>query len=476
MFGMVFYGYRCFINRVRQMVKIKTSAGDHHYADHHTHGAALASVLSFTKVLKVTAISGCSYGIGFLLSYLLLRYLNIVQYGDVMCAKQVLLVVSTVLLMGTKNVSKRFLITYLHDGSPRYKDFIWWHFSYLMRLLLGFSVLYSLSVLVFIFLESVGYVDFHHFHIAYWSLSSAPFGAFAMILAIYLLSFGYVVLYDFAVQVLQNVLWVLLIAYWMFWAPLPSGWDLILFLVVQSVLFFVVLLGFCAVILRDPVRQVLGLSDGLFVDGQWQHHRFASLLIDLYSSLPVMITLLALEIFGASEHAVGHFSLAISLTSLFYIVPSAIYPLIFSHLDHLVRMQGKDEDALWLLRRANRIVLLIMLMIFAVFMFFGHTILQLFVSDSSSMYVLLLLFSGLSMLGGLYYPMLNFALISQGDSSYIGMIDLAIYVALLCFIPVIASYVGSIYCAYFYAAVLFIQFMLTNQRFRQKSGFFIFQL
>ena len=458
------------------MVAVKIS-GDHHYHDHKaSRSSGHVSVLSLSNLLSVLGITIVSYAIGFSMSVLLLRYLSIEQYGDMMLAKQILLVVSVVLSMGTKNVSKRFLIHYLNDQSPYYKDFIWWHLAYLLRYILMFSVIYSSSLLLFSVLDSYDYIHLGHFHLGYWSLVSAPFVTIASILTVYLLSFGYVVLYEFIVSILGNLLWVILLGVWMFMMPVPDSWDLVMFVVVQALLQFFVL-GLCAfILLREPIRETLAQSGELFLDGRWHSHRFSSLMIDLYSSLPVMIFLTTVEIFYPGEHLVGHLSLVLSITILFYLIPSAIYPLIYSHLDHLVRRPQDRAKDMPLLVRANRLVMILDLVLLVVMIFFGQDILRLFGESSVRAYHLLVFFSLVSLIGGLYYPMLNFSLIALGQSRFIGTVDILFYLVLLILGPCVAIYFGGVYCAYLFGGMIVFQFIVSNIQFMRQAGFLVFSL
>ena len=453
------------------------SLGDHHYHDHKSSSDQNASSpLCLINVISVLGIAVISYAISFYMNVVLLQYLPIEQYGDMMVAKQILTVFSVALAMGTKNVSKRFLIKYLHQKSDRYMDFIWWHCSYLLRLVLIFSVVYSFFVLIFVWLDTIGYIQLAHFHVAFWSIVSAPFLAIASIMTVYLLSFGYIALYDFLVEVLQNSLWIFLVFLWMFWAPIPSAWHLILFLVAQSLLQFFVLSLCVFVFLREPLRKTLNLADKLYVDDQWLSHRFSSLMIDLYSSLPVMIFLTTVEVFHSKEHLVGHLSLALSISVLFYIIPQSIYPMIYSSLDHLVRQPGHGVADTRLLKRANRLVVSLDFLALYAVVYYGNDILFLFGEQSMQAYKLLVLFSTVSLIGGLYYPVLNFALISQGHSRFIGRMDVLFYLVLLFLGPLITIYFGGYYCAYLYAFMVLFQFVISNIHFTRRSGFFVFSL
>ena len=451
--------------------------GSHHFRDHHADGSsAYKEVLSAENIAKVMFLSAASYGLGFYMSYLLLRYLSISQYGDVMVAWQILTVASTVLLMGTKNVSKRFLIFYLREKSKRYIDFIWWHMGYIFRLFLGFSIAYTVFVLLFVALDSMGLFVMHKFHIAFWSLASAPLYAFAMILTIYLLAFGFVLTYDFIVEILLNLLWVFLIFSWMYWAPDPSNWDLVCFLVAQSLLFFSILLVCTVTLLKKPLKHVFSHDQDHLFDTLWIKDRFSSLLIDLYSSFPVMILLLVLEVLGANDNLPGHYSLCLSISVLFYIIPQSIYPLIFSSLDLLVKKRGEDLACRALLKRANRIVLVADGLILLSLVFYGRKILALFGQGSLAVYHLLLVFSLISCIGGLYYPVLNFGLISQGESKFIGRWDMAIYVIMLVGVSLVTLTVGGEYAVYLYGLLVTLQCVTSSIRFKRLSGFFIFEL
>ena len=240
--------------------------------------------------------------------------------------------------------------------------------------------------------------------------------------------------------------------------------------------FFLILLGCTVILLKKPIKHVFSHDKDHAFDALWTENRFSSLLIDLYSSFPVMILLLVLEFLGVNDSLPGHYSLCLSISVLFYIIPQSIYPLIFSSLDLLVKKRGKDLACRALLKKANRIVMAVDGLILLGLFFYGRKILVLFGQDSFMMHYLLLVFSLISCIGGLYYPMLNFGLISRGETKFIGIWDMAIYVIMLIGVSLVTLTIGGEYAVYLYGLLVTLQCVTSSVRFKRLSGFFIFEI
>lgn len=436
--------------------------------------ARLGCGLTAFKVAEAFGIAFFAYGLGFLLSYVMLRYLTIVEYGDVMVARQALQVVSTILLMGTKNVAKRFLIAYRQDAPEAVVNFIWWQLGYLLQWMLLFCALFSVSFLVLLGLDFWSYLKAAHFHIAYWTLLGAPFYAFFMLFGVYLLAFGYSIVYGFVVQALQSCVWILLVFVWQYYRPMPSGWDMVLFMIVQSVVLFMVVFILCLYCL--PVRQLFVLPRALSVEKEWVSGRFYSLLIDLYSALPVMVLLGMVEFISHNLYLAGQMSLCLSLTVIFYAISGGIYPLVFHDIQHLVATGQDVAVGRQSLAIANRTVLGSFVVIGLIVIFFGRDVLAIFGEYEFQTYVMLQVFALAAVGGALYYPLLNFSLIAHGDSRLIGRIDLNVYLGLL-FLGLLVGYCYDFYyCMYTYVFFMLYQCVRADWHFRQINGFSVLTL
>lgn len=446
--------------------------GEHHFEKREPFRAGHG--LTFTKVAEAFSIALIAYGLGFLLSFLLLRYLTIAQYGDVMVARQALQVVSTILLMGTKSVTRHFLIAYREDEPSMVPYFIWWQVGYLMQTMLLFCVLFSSFFLLFLCLDAWRYLQVAHFHLAFWTLIGSPFYAFFMLLGVYLLAFGHTVVYGFVVQALQSCVWLLLLVVWMYYAPIPSGGDMLSFMLVQSLVLFVVVFVMCLCLL--PVRRLFELPREICIREEWGRNRFYALLIDLYSALPVMVLLGVVEFVSHDVHLAGQMSLCVALTVIFYAVSGGIYPLVFHEIQHLVASGHDIEGGRRALAYANRIVLFSYLVLGCVGLFFGREVLAFFGEYEYQTYLMLMVFVVASVGGGLYYPLLNFALIAGGGTRLVGGIDLGVYTGLLFFALLVGFVFGFYWCMCVYGFFMLLQSVIADWYFRKKNGFSLLTL
>ena len=129
------------------MSLLRVIGGHHFFESQASDMGGQLTRIGLQKIVNVFVLSLLAYGVGFLTSYVLLLYFSPDFYGDVMFAHQVLIVVSTILLVGTKNLTKRFMTRYITSGEKHFAHYVWWHASYLCQAMLLFAILYSSSVL-----------------------------------------------------------------------------------------------------------------------------------------------------------------------------------------------------------------------------------------------------------------------------------------------------------------------------------------
>ena len=241
----------------------------------------------FRKILTAFLIVCVSYFFGFYMTQVLLNGLGMAKYGNLILVQKVIYVCASVVLLGTRNVAKHFLMTYWGKQPAKVIDFIKWHFFYMFRSFIVFSVLYVFCMCLFYVL---GFLSDSKISIEFWSLPMAPFYSLFCVMSIYLMCFGYPLIYNFIQAVLINL--VLLVVFYglMYVQPTVSDFGLLTFLVVCYLsMFFLVFMVFWYYLRKIVLKAIF--SKEFTVDREWTANWFGSLLLDLYFFLPLMIVL-----------------------------------------------------------------------------------------------------------------------------------------------------------------------------------------
>ena len=445
--------------------------GDHHYFE----------LSSFYKdIISAFVQVFCSYGLGFLLSYLLLRSMSIDLYGDFVLAQNTIYVVGGMLLLGTKNVQKRFMFAYWPDDFANLASFAWWHTLYVFKSILIFSVVYTVVLLLLLGLSALNFIALEEFHILVWSLVASPFWSIFCVASLYLLVGGYPLLFDFSVQILCNLVCVFCLGVLVYFQPNVTDYGLILY-TVSSVFFAALVVVICFFYLfRDVFLKVVNYDRLLIVKSEWTAHRLSSFLIDVYLFLPNTIAIFVVEFFSG-QSATGQFSLCFVVGGLPFLIHYIFCSLVFKPMrDWLSSLSartflnfGKVKDvqkSIQFVKNTNRVIFLFNLCFLMVVYCYGHEILSMFNQDKGDTYYLLLEASLISCLRGVYYPGYNFALVYVGLSRFVGFIDLIMYLCLFVFGSLLVVFVGPAYVMHLYLVLQGGQLILSYYQFKKTTG------
>ena len=442
--------------------------GNHHYRNEKNDSLFRKFSVSFFYIFFM-------YGIGFCLNYILLSYFKVKLYGDYQLADYLIISLSTILFMGKQNVLKRFLFKYFPKDLYHLASFIRWHTTFSFRCFLIFYALFFLFAICFLILDELNIMSLADIHIVYWAVAAAPLANTWYVFCIYLLTFGYPRLYVFFIQGLPNVILFLLAATFMLLQPAPTDYDVLIYVSGTQFLLLITIFCFFYYCLKDVITKVFSIDHDLSVLPEWTDHRSQSLLIDLYSILPLTIILFILEFFSTTE-ITGHISLCFTIASIFQLMHNTIGPLTFKNLNDMIVQEdslsiSEKRAKLQPIKYINRIMMALSVCFLTIVYFFGSDILSLFSMDSDMMYYLLVEISLLTYIQSMYYPSLNFALVSAGLSRFTGNVELFMYLAL----AILGSLVVVIYDFWFlihlYFALIIIQILMCHFKFKKKMGF-----
>jgi len=153
-----------------------------------------------------------SYGLKNITNMFLARNLMVGLYGDFTLGIKTFAVVSTLLLLGSGNATKRFLPNYLYNEDNRnINNYVLWN----IRLLLLSNISFLVFLLIFIVLVlglhlfNIKALMDHHFVV--YILLLVPLGSFALLLPQYLLSNKNVYWYNFLKNVAKYILYIIIL-------------------------------------------------------------------------------------------------------------------------------------------------------------------------------------------------------------------------------------------------------------------------
>ena len=402
------------------------------------------SIPSFWTMGGALLSAGVAYALCLLMHYLLISYCGMTLYGDVIFAYQALMVTGVLLTIGTKHLVKNHLRTYPSIDTNALHHFLWWHAGFITQCLLLFSVVYALLVMSFAFADHLGALQLDQFHVAFWTLISAPFFAISMILTVYFHAFGHTLLYYFFTRAFFNLLWIVMILIWARLLPLPDTWDMVLFMVAQSFIAFLIIITSALFIQRDQLRALIHFKAPLEIRPDWTQGRFTTLMIELNAQLPVTIVLFCAEIAGPHESLVGALSLSMGLSSILMLASQAIYHSIYPHLDSLIQSKWRDAAARKALVFANRMTLSLSVILLMVFILNGHSLLAYFGAHGSSIYGLFMGMLVATTIRSFHRPLKHLVVASHEETRRTGMFNLLFYLVLLIGGLMMRSYVGAL--------------------------------
>ena len=401
---------------------------------------------TFLQIVFAVCIVCASYALGFYMTAVFLQGLSMPQYGRLVLAQKLIYITSSVLLLGTRNVAKHFLLEYRDKNLSKLSSFIRWHMQYIFIIILFFYLFYILAFLLLYFFSLKDYIEFG---VEIFSVSVSPFYALFGIMSIYLLCFGYPLIYNFIQALLGNGVWLLTFFCLLFFQPIITDSWLIVLVVASTVVSFILVFCIFLFFLYKDLMRVILLNQVYVIDPAWTQNRVYSLLLDLYFFLPSTIVLCISSYFSGYDVS-GQIALCFSIGIFYFLVSASLGPLKFDHLSaeidyDLGRVPHKKNSTDSIFKIVNRVVLILGVLFLGLVFVYGHQILFLFGQDSPSMYFLLLEVCLLYFLMSYYFPTLNFALIYSGETKFIARIEIFMYATLTLLGPWLAFYFGKFY-------------------------------
>ena len=314
--------------------------------------------------------------VGYLLNLLLHRYLthNLTPaaYGDFCIGLNVLMIVSTFLLLGTEISAMRYIPLLEKENSSM--DFIRWNFYFIKKILLFFIIFLifaSLFVLIFRNIEAI--------HTSFLMLIATPIAAIYALIIVYLRSHNYTFISAFIDNVLR---YILLIVTFFFLFGLASIKENDFALVVVYMAVFFILTVFTAILYSQ--KSGIDLPFSLFFSKElsqfdehreWEKSSIKYMLSNLIFLLFLYIDKIILDIVHEDEDIIGHYSLVVILIGLFSLISQSSGIFLSPNISKFIKDKVNFPALQSLIYKANKSVFILFTLLFLIFIFFGKAIL-----------------------------------------------------------------------------------------------------
>ena len=327
----------------------------------------------YDTVFSLLFLGVFSYFIKFFFNAFTAQFLTPDLYGDFAIAIQSVLIISLLLLLGTNLSSVKYISSFFNNNdSDSASEFIRWNLKLIaITFLLCFAVFF-IVYLLFIFLHIITYKNFDEHHYFIYSLWLAPFSAFYLLLASFILSYKHNNLALFFNKIAMYIFLIIFLFITVFFLELSiKFYHIILFLffaysIIISIELFLVrrILVKHNVHIRKkiteikPERKKKWLADSV---------RLTS--IQLVFNLVCFFDLLVIEWIHPDEYSTGYYAAMLVIVNVLWVVPSSItlyfVPLITPLLEK--KNYGKLQSLIDLTNYINIPISVVMLLIIILF-------------------------------------------------------------------------------------------------------------
>lgn len=323
-----------------------------------------------------------SYLFYFSVNTIISKYLAPDVYGDFSIAYRSVFVISLLLLAGTNSSSVKYLSSFLDAKDyNRVNLFIGWNLKLIIRTFAVSVVIFVLFYITLLILHIISLKNFTSYHYAVYAFWLAPFSAFYILLASYILSFKK-----------SNTS--------MFFNKMATYLGLAIFLFVAifffeiSVHYFIILLflfiTFCLIIIVELIfiKRILakenikvdlktGNSSNKGESKTWLTDSINYTSVQVVFNLIFIIDLLIIEWIQPSEHSTGYYAAMLVIGNILWEAPRAITLFLAPRITPLIK--NKDYKELQgLINKISLISIPTLLILLLLIIMFSNYLLSLF--------------------------------------------------------------------------------------------------
>ena len=323
-----------------------------------------------------------SYLFSFFVNTIISKYLTPDVYGDFSIAYRSIFVISFLLLVGTNTSSVKYLSSYFDvKDHNRVNMFISWNLKLITRtfaISIGVFVIFYLILLILHIISFENFTSYHYSVYAFWL---APFSAFYILLASYILSLK------------KNNISI-------FFQKMATYLGLGIFLFVAifffeiSVHYFIILLflfiTFCLIIIAELIfiKRILA-RENIKVDlktdnrsnksesKKWMKDSINYTSVQVVFNLIFIIDLLIIEWIQPNEHSIGYYAAMLVIGNILWEAPRAITLYLAPRITPLIKkMEYKELQVL--INKISLLTILTLLILLLLLIIFSNYLLSLF--------------------------------------------------------------------------------------------------
>lgn len=351
-----------------------------------------------------------SYFLKFILTIYLTHHLTPAAYGDLSIALTLLAITTSFALLGTNNVSVKFLPHYLSlEDMSVLENFLSWIFKVVTISFITCLFLSVLLVTAMFFLHALGIKDINSYDILMFVLWITPFAAFALLLENFILSnnhpiISYILQNDFA-RLLQLILFFTAISI------LQIKFSNLMFTVIL-ILCYVILIIIGLFVIYTENRKIFNFFRAHLIytrhkiDPEWKAMAFKVILTGLLHLTVSGADLFILRFISPHRSQVGMYAVVWIICNILLLVPQSIYTLVLPKIGQYTRKDSIYPLAMFqkLLNKINGVVVSILVILALTFIILGKPILLLFGPIYMTAYAVLVLCTIAALLSALSVP------------------------------------------------------------------------
>lgn len=342
-----------------------------------------------TKTIVLLLILGIvAYLIAYLFNAFISQHLSPADYGDFSIAIRTISVISLVLLLGTNISSVKYLSTYFNsENRDHIIQFIKWNLGIVSKTSIICIVIFILFYLLLAILHIYNIKDFTTHHFSIYVLWLAPFSAFYLLLASFILSDKKSILSFIITKIALNILLSLLLYITIYYIDVSVHFILILILL--FIAFCVIIIGELYLVSKILTNNNISLKlkpDKSFkqpIKKTWMLESLKVTSGQIVFSLISVADLFIIEWIHPSEHATGYYAAMLVIVNILWVVPSSITSFLAPRLNPMFehKRYKKLQNLINSINSINLPVLVILTLLIIIFSdyllsFFGKDYIQ----------------------------------------------------------------------------------------------------
>ncbi len=333
-----------------------------------------------------------SYLFSFTINTIISQYLAPDVYGDFSIAYRSVFVISLLLLAGTNTSSVKYLSGYLnvkdYNGVNR---FISWNLKLIIRTFAVSVIVFVLFYLILLILHIISIKNFTSYHYSVYAFWLAPFSAFYILLASYILSLkkNNTSMFFHKMATYLGLAIFLFVAIYFFEISVNYFIILLLLFITFCLIIIAELIFIKRILAKENIKVVLKTDNNRSNNGdskKWMIDSINYTSVQVVFNLIFIIDLLIIEWIHPSEHSTGYYAAMLVVGNILWEAPRAITLFLAPRVTPLLR--NKDYKELQgLINKVSLITIPTLLLLLLLIIMYSNYLLSLFGTMYSSVQI-----------------------------------------------------------------------------------------